>query len=377
MQGDCGDCYFMATLAAIAHKQPHYIQRMLKPGDHLFEVGFVNADGEKVSSAVNDKFWQRGENDPIYARISRTVGSTEKDAGTKNEIWPMVIEKAWAKLNGMSYESIVGSNSPKFEYSYAVTGKRAKYMSIDKNTDSDLLLQLMTDHFVKNNLPITLYSVSDDTESHDPCLVTSHAYALKEIHEDGSMDIFNPWNDHKEEGEEGQHFTGKDVHFIHQNFDTVIFFSFEEVDWDSQPMDNFIDNQITYTRKPLPADRDVYLQIIADYLNNLAIHEKIVRVDLPGLFENKLELKTTPDLDQITKMMKKKSEVMLRQSVIANYNNSLKRAIDYSWHCTYKQLNHNLSMLDIANSHNASENNDSFNLYRLLTALQSKDIIKK
>lgn len=240
-QGRCGDCYFMATLAAIANTHPDYIisdHGMVEElgDDHrFFRIKFYDKDGRRVNVDVDNKFWNLNGK-PYYAGVGKTENAESYDP------WVMVVEKAWAKANNDGYDGIEGASADgkervrRVEYSFAVTGKSAFYCWT-KNVDSVNLLQQMQKHLTDNHLPITLYSASsNDTDfSHrDETVVANHAYALRSINDDGTFDIFNPWNSYSaNENVRGKHFEHVTIDFIKNNFDVVVFFGIKESDFES------------------------------------------------------------------------------------------------------------------------------------------------
>jgi hypothetical protein len=96
---------------------------------------------------------------------------------------------------------------------------------------------MMQKHVLTDKLPITLYSASPSDPAFtnkDPYLVESHAYALSAVHDDGTFDIFNPWNDHMaDEDVRGKHYEKVNIDFIKDNFDVVVFFDIKEADFTS------------------------------------------------------------------------------------------------------------------------------------------------
>lgn len=258
-QGACGDCYFLATLAAIAQRNPEYIvgeNGMIEElGDEhkYFRVKFFNKDGERVNVDIDNRFWNK-DNNPKYAKRGVQTG----DAGDYNS-WVMAVEKAWAKVNNNGYDGIEGARSDgkeferKVEYSFAVTGKSAFYCFTEKVNDVNLR-DMIKKHFNENKLPITLYSVSDEhaTALTDPYIYNYHAYALRSVNEDGeniTFDIFNPHNNHTSSEEvQGKHYDGVDINFIKNNFGVVVFFGIKEADFDSferELSQNNLDNEMT------------------------------------------------------------------------------------------------------------------------------------
>lgn len=104
-QGQLGDCYLMASMAALAHSEPDTIREMIQPKDDgTFDVTlhFWNADRtELVPHVVNvdnqvPMDWTQSK--PVYAQ----TGSTTESA---TEMWPALIEKAAAQMSG-TYDAI-------------------------------------------------------------------------------------------------------------------------------------------------------------------------------------------------------------------------------------------------------------------------------
>ena len=243
-QGNVGDCYFMATLASIAHMSPEYIVgkrgmiESLDEENRFFRVKFYDRDGNRVNVDIDNKFWHRNGT-PIYAG----VGKMKTESNDSYDPWVMAVEKAWAKVNKRGYDGIEGASADgkekerMVEYSYAVTGKTAFYCMTKNVPDRQKLLEMMQKHVLTDKLPITLYSASSSDPAFtnkDPYLVESHAYALSAVHEDGTFDIFNPWNNHMaDEDVRGKHYEKVNIDFIKDNFDVVVFFDIKEADFTS------------------------------------------------------------------------------------------------------------------------------------------------
>lgn len=242
-QGACGDCYFLATLAAIARINPDYIVgkngmvEELGEDHRFFRVKFYDKDGSRVNVDIDNRFWNM-DNNPHYAK----KGIHSKESALDGyDPWVMAVEKAWAKVNGNGYNGIEGAREDgkeverKVEYSFAVTGKSAFYCMTKNVTDRDKLRNMMKKHFCEDKLPITLYSFADgESQFANQYLVTNHAYALRSANDNGTFDIFNPWNSHDaDEDIVGKHYKEVDINFIKDNFSVVVFFGIKEADFDS------------------------------------------------------------------------------------------------------------------------------------------------
>ena len=101
IQGELGDCYFLSTLASLA-ENPDNIKNIIKNNkisDGYFEAT-VYIHGEPVTIVVDDSFPVANASKIAFAGINEKSGN----------IWPLVLEKIWAKCN-RSYEDIIPGNS--------------------------------------------------------------------------------------------------------------------------------------------------------------------------------------------------------------------------------------------------------------------------
>ncbi|HEX4125055.1 MAG TPA: C2 family cysteine protease [Tepidisphaeraceae bacterium] len=97
-QGDIGDCYFLATLSAVAKTDPNLIKNSiteLSNGD--FEVAF-HRNGQTVDEVVDNALPVAGNGNLAYAQL-----------GQGNCLWVAIMEKAFCAFGGNnSYNSIAG-----------------------------------------------------------------------------------------------------------------------------------------------------------------------------------------------------------------------------------------------------------------------------
>ncbi len=107
IQGELGDGYFLSTLSALA-ENPKNITNIIqnsKVSDGVYEAT-IYIHGEPVKVSVDDSFPVANASKIAFAGINDNTGS----------IWPMTLEKIWAKCN-KSYEDIIpGNSSDAFEF---------------------------------------------------------------------------------------------------------------------------------------------------------------------------------------------------------------------------------------------------------------------
>lgn len=104
-QGDCGDCYFLANLAAAALQSPSTIESMfIDNGDSTFTVRLFN---NGVADYVTvDRFLPTSGGQAVYAGWGGGLSNN-----SANELWVALAEKAYAQFNQSGWIGQDGSNS--------------------------------------------------------------------------------------------------------------------------------------------------------------------------------------------------------------------------------------------------------------------------
>lgn len=105
-QGVIGNCYFMATAAAVAQTCPQQIRDMIRDNkDGTYTVTFpVQGGAKKVT--VDNRFHRRAA-DKWFPYAKPSPDSTDLDY----ELWPLILEKAYAKLQGSYEGNVTGSEN--------------------------------------------------------------------------------------------------------------------------------------------------------------------------------------------------------------------------------------------------------------------------
>jgi hypothetical protein len=212
-QGELGDCYFLASAAAVARANPELIRKLIRKIDaHNYEVTLYPADrsgGETAPTKVivSDMFPIQANGLPAYAY----TGDVGEDGP---ELWVMLLEKAYATQAGR-YAAIDGGEGSAGlnlllaggSKSYQVSNYSAdalgdifhealrRHRPLVTNTGSDdgFLNQLRTkfpwlpewlyDNRVRRQQAVGAYSL--------------HEYAIKSVDvRTRHIQIQNPWGDH-------------------------------------------------------------------------------------------------------------------------------------------------------------------------------------
>lgn len=123
VQGSIGDCYLAAALSSVAHSNPDAIKNAIKDnGDNTYTVRFYQS-GREVKITVDGDLAQSASGTLRYAK-SRSA----------NEMWPGLIEKAYAQWKG-GYEAI-GNGGRASDVISALTGKGTAWSSSTTNLDA-------------------------------------------------------------------------------------------------------------------------------------------------------------------------------------------------------------------------------------------------
>ncbi|MBM4321403.1 MAG: hypothetical protein FJ125_16050 [Deltaproteobacteria bacterium] len=135
-QGSIADCYFAAAVCAVANANPGVIEKAIKDNADgtytvtFYEVDYWNDTAKPHKETVDaDLPWKADTDQPAY------IKSTEMVEGKAwMELWPSILEKAYAQWKG-SYDEI-GHGGNSGEVMTALTGKRSKYQSTQGNVDA-------------------------------------------------------------------------------------------------------------------------------------------------------------------------------------------------------------------------------------------------
>ena len=184
-QGSIGDCWLMAAMAAIARVKPQAIERLIKTRDKkrgLYDVTiYIRKEKRNIPQVitVNDRF-------PIKTNGQKPPRAKQ---GDKNELWVMLIEKAYAVHLG-SYQALKGGHS--YKAMEALTGKKSRIYKINKINNIN--------NFIKTRLdvghPLVASSskdkVNSSTDKFKLLTTENHAYVVLGI-DSSTIKLHNPW----------------------------------------------------------------------------------------------------------------------------------------------------------------------------------------
>ena len=162
-QGSLGDCYFLSSITALT-EYPYLIKEKFRTQqfneEGYYEIIFF-IDGEWQILFLDDYF--------PYDPRKRTFAFARPH---NNELWAMLLEKAWAKLNG-GYSNIVGGIVS--EPISALTGFPTEYLS-HKNLEEEDIYSKIEEGDKEGTIMSSASKGNDEVEARG--LVQSHAYTL-------------------------------------------------------------------------------------------------------------------------------------------------------------------------------------------------------
>jgi peptidoglycan hydrolase-like protein with peptidoglycan-binding domain len=219
-QDALGDCYFVATLGALAHDQPQVIRNAIH-----YDAATQRFRVTLYKNGTARYIWVTQAE--LEDNVTRQGGSRVDNTGCYERVWPAVIETAFAKMHdtnaadglGEGYRklneggfaadamlAILGNSGTKLTYQYyytlgtsgsvfllgtrvwtALQQRKAVTLSTDPETDSRTLFQRLT------NAPIP-----------QDGLVDNHVYMVISMTQNGldwNVRLRNPWGTNNNVGE--------------------------------------------------------------------------------------------------------------------------------------------------------------------------------
>jgi hypothetical protein len=201
-QGQLGDCYFPATMAAIAKANPEAIQKLIKDnGDGTYTVTFHQKDWstgkfKDVPVKVDGDLYSRSYGGPLYGHSSNSSDAT------KMELWFPLVEKAYAQWKGNSYNNIGngGAVGDVIEDTMGIDTDQSSISAANKEALWTTITRTVDAH-----KPLGAGTYGDDQEAKytNTGIYADHAYSILGYEKSGTdryVVLRNPWGESEPAG---------------------------------------------------------------------------------------------------------------------------------------------------------------------------------
>jgi len=193
-QGNLADCFVMSSLGEVAKANPQLIQNAIKDnGDGTYTVRFYEKKGDGPFG------WFGHHYDPVDIKVTPDLpmnggspvyaGTADRD-GAQQELWPALMEKAYAQWKG-GYSAIGNGGNPG-DVMAAITGKD----STEKSGKDVTLEQL--NQALSGGQAVTAGTFSNGTGKQpydNGTLSTWHVYMVTGVDmSSGTVTLRNPWS---------------------------------------------------------------------------------------------------------------------------------------------------------------------------------------
>ncbi len=200
-QGQLGDCYFPASMAAIAKMNPDAINNLIKDnGDGTYTVTFKQKDWatgrfKDVPVKVDGDLYARSYGGALYGR------SANSSDPKKMELWFPLVEKAYAQWKG-SYDTI-GNGGHVSDVFEDVMGVEASSLSINYTSADKIWNQVVTNVDAKKPIGAGTYGEDQEAKYTNTGVYANHAYSVmgyEKVGTDRFVIVRNPWGESEPAG---------------------------------------------------------------------------------------------------------------------------------------------------------------------------------
>jgi len=206
-QEGIGNCWMMGPLAELAKKDPDAIKRMIKDnGDGTYTVTFkeripVPGSADIVIDrpiTVSGDLFQDVQLLPYLDPISPHGAPGDKNARGQGEIWPLIIEKAYAQYKGNYSNYFFGGNP--VEMMEALTGQKAtRYNSNGSPRNGGITFEELKNQFeAGRNVVFSTGKIDKPMLDFEKPykLIDHHCYAVQRVYVDEKgrkmVQLYNP-----------------------------------------------------------------------------------------------------------------------------------------------------------------------------------------
>lgn len=186
-QGRLGDCYFLSSVSALAERQDR-ISRLLitkEPNEKRVYSVALNVCG----------VWERVDLDDFIPTSNRRIVFCHSASA---ELWAILLEKAYAKVNGGYWN--IGTGGFAEEALKDLTGAPTEYDLFDEDTDEKEVWEKIQ-YCDKESYIMVCGSRGSDERRTEFGIIQGHAYTIINAHlirGEKVLEMRNPWGDENE-----------------------------------------------------------------------------------------------------------------------------------------------------------------------------------
>ena len=294
-QGKIGNCYFLSAISSLL-KYPQMIYQLFKtltiPKNNCYQI-LMKINSEWKIIIIDDFFpCNKKNNFPIFCKPF------------KNEIWIMLLEKAWAKINN-GYFNI--DNGFSFNVFNSLTPFSSQIIYHNDLKKENELWFLIRKNDLKNNILTCITKKDDDIENFG--LVSSHSFSIIKTCEKiikgkkiKLIQIRNPWGKKEWNGKYSNY-------YLEKNPDIMKFFNNEKRDngifWiEYKDYVNFFDKtEICIIEKSI-------------CVKNVIIEKN--RVNLPNIFHLIIKKRCNVNINIIRKSYRFNKNILKNEEIVCN-----------------------------------------------------------
>ncbi len=193
-QGQIGDCYLLSSIGEIVLTDPSFITNMITQNSNGTETVKLYAfETVKVGhSSITELVATTKTVTNNFASYSVDNGASQDVVGGVKEIWPQVLENAFAQLGG-GYSSIMNGGSPVYAME-ELTGNAATWYSPTQFGSTAAQVTANFNTLIKANDMIVLDTSMSGNSTYN--LVGDHAYMFDGLVTQGGatyVKALNPW----------------------------------------------------------------------------------------------------------------------------------------------------------------------------------------
>lgn len=194
-QGQLNNCFLVAAMAAVAEQDPGFIQNMIQDnGDGTYTVTLHQYDDGGLFGIGSG--WEEVEV-TVSADFPQNSAQLSGDsAGQAQEIWPQLIEKAYAQLNG-GYDGFENGGSPSNALA-TLTGN-----DVDSREPGEYSFEDLSSDFGDGNGEDAITFLAPENFTGDAAQLAQdhnvhawHTYSVTRVYEENGVqmvELNNPW----------------------------------------------------------------------------------------------------------------------------------------------------------------------------------------